>query len=134
MAVRNVAGLILYNDQNQVLLQHRSEDAPRSPGYWGFFGGGIEEGETPEQALARELVEELEYRVSAPRLVLTQKFMHGEDENTKYIFIEKYVPGTKFTQHEGQGMGWWGFEDMSNLLISDHDRIALSKIKGILNA
>lgn len=36
------------------------------PGYWGFFGGHIDPGETPEEAVKRELLEEINY---APPLV-----------------------------------------------------------------
>lgn len=32
------------------------------PGCWGFFGGSIDEGETPEDAFRRELFEEIGYR------------------------------------------------------------------------
>ena len=132
MAVRNVAVLALYNEQKEILLQHRSKDAVRLPDYWAFFGGGIEAGETPEQALAREIFEELEYIVSAPQLILTQKFNYKEDENTKYVFVEKYELGKKLTQHEGQGMAWWKFKDLDKLLVIDHDRIALSKVQEFL--
>ncbi len=31
------------------------------PGYWGFFGGHVEAGETPEEAMHRELLEEIGY-------------------------------------------------------------------------
>lgn len=31
------------------------------PGYWGFFGGHIDSGETPEEAVKRELLEEIGY-------------------------------------------------------------------------
>ena len=132
MAIRNIAVLILYNDQKQFLLQHRSKDAPRLPNHWGFFGGGIEEGETPEQALARELIEEIEYEVDAPQFVFAQKFMYGEDENTKYVFVEKYDPRKDLIQHEGQGMGWWKLEDLDNLLVIPHDQTALSTVKKFL--
>lgn len=36
-----------------------------SPGVWSFPGGGIEPGETPQEAAAREMREELGIRVSA---------------------------------------------------------------------
>jgi 8-oxo-dGTP pyrophosphatase MutT (NUDIX family) len=33
------------------------------PGHWGFFGGHIESGETPEQAVVREVYEEISYSI-----------------------------------------------------------------------
>lgn len=56
--VRRVAGVILIDRQGRMLLQHRSMDAPASPGQWSYPGGGIEEGEEPEEAARRELLEE----------------------------------------------------------------------------
>ncbi|MDP2708681.1 MAG: NUDIX domain-containing protein [bacterium] len=58
---RNVALIILFDQDKKILLQHRAEDAKRLPGYWGFFGGGIDQGETPEQAVRRETMEVLKY-------------------------------------------------------------------------
>ena len=133
MAVRNVSVLVLYNDQKEILLQHRSKDAVRLPDYWAFFGGGIEAGETPEQALNREILEELEYPAAAPKLIFSQKFTYKEDENAKYVFVEKYDPKKPLIQHEGQGMGWWKFEDLEKLKIVDHDRIALAKVREYLS-
>lgn len=43
----------------RILLQYRSADAPRYPLHWGFFGGGVEAGETHLQAVLREAEEEL---------------------------------------------------------------------------
>lgn len=47
-----------------VFLQKRAPDAVRHPNDFGFFGGGIEPGESPEQALEREIGEELEFKPS----------------------------------------------------------------------
>ncbi|HIH17265.1 MAG: 7,8-dihydro-8-oxoguanine triphosphatase [archaeon GW2011_AR6] len=58
---RDVAVIILYDNKKRILLQHRGKNSPRLPGYWAFFGGGIEKGETPEQAVRRECKEELNY-------------------------------------------------------------------------
>jgi 8-oxo-dGTP pyrophosphatase MutT (NUDIX family) len=38
------------------------------PEHWGLFGGAIEEGETPEQGLVRELEEELQLKIDCDRL------------------------------------------------------------------
>ena len=40
-------------------MQIRSKDAPIMPGVVGFFGGGIEENESPYDAAVRESFEEL---------------------------------------------------------------------------
>lgn len=52
-----VAGLML-DAEGRILVQQRPEGTAMA-GLWEFPGGKIEPGETPEQALARELAEEL---------------------------------------------------------------------------
>ena len=127
MSSRSVAVLVLYNDKLEILLQHRSADATRLPNHWAFFGGGLEGEETPEEALSREIREELEYDVRTPRLVLTQE-IPGYADSLKYVYVEEYDPSQLLVLHEGQGMKWWRFEDLSCLTIVDHDRTALRKV------
>jgi mutator protein MutT len=43
----------------RVLLGHRRSDRHHYPGTWDIFGGHCEQGESPEQALVRELMQEL---------------------------------------------------------------------------
>ena len=59
----SVAIAILHQD-NKFLMQLR-DDIPTIwyPGYWGFFGGHIELGETPEIAVGREVMEEINYEM-----------------------------------------------------------------------
>jgi 8-oxo-dGTP diphosphatase len=64
---RPKCGLLIENKEGKVLLQLRDDDpAIRYPNLWGTFGGQVEEGETPEEAIVRELDEELGYRLSGP--------------------------------------------------------------------
>ena len=54
------AGALIFNDEGQILLlKHRF----RSGSGWGIPGGFLEAGEHPEQALRRELREEIDLEV-----------------------------------------------------------------------
>lgn len=57
---------ILFVSGGHVLLLKRSDSAKDAPGTWGFPGGGIEPGETPEAAARRELHEECGYVYEGP--------------------------------------------------------------------
>ncbi|MDD5700164.1 MAG: NUDIX hydrolase [Candidatus Nanoarchaeia archaeon] len=50
---------IIKNSRGEILLGKRSKNVFTYPGYWGLPGGIIEYGETVEQAIKRELKEEL---------------------------------------------------------------------------
>jgi 8-oxo-dGTP pyrophosphatase MutT (NUDIX family) len=58
------ASLIPYRSRGrefEYYLQKRDAHAAVNPGVYGFFGGHVENGETPEDTLLREILEELVY-------------------------------------------------------------------------
>lgn len=89
--IRRVAAVLLVDRSGRILLQLRSADAPASPGQWSFPGGGIEQGEEPEEAARRELREETGLRVDG-ELTL---FWHGMRPSTSAVSgqVEWYVFG-----------------------------------------
>ena len=94
-----VAIAILYRE-NKFLMQLRDDiEGILYPGSWGFFGGHIEVGETPESALKRELVEEINYVVEKPKF-----FNFYTDSRAKrYIF---YAPLTVTIDKLELNEGW----------------------------
>ncbi len=101
--MKQLAGALLYNSKGEVLLQHR-DDKPdiAHPGLWSLFGGAVDAGETVEEALVREIWEELEYSVTEKRLWLIAQ----QPEAQFYIFLVPLtVPVEALVLHEGQGFG-----------------------------
>jgi 8-oxo-dGTP pyrophosphatase MutT (NUDIX family) len=104
-----VAIAILYQDE-YFLLQLR-EDNPKIayPGCWGVFGGHIEPGETPEMALERELLEEIDYM--APDMI---KFdTYSESGIICHIFYGKlFLKIQDLTLKEGMDMALFTVEEI----------------------
>ena len=63
-----VVAAALTNEVGEILLQMRPEGRQMA-GLWEFPGGEVEQGESPESALARELKEELGIDVAASDLI-----------------------------------------------------------------
>jgi len=93
-----VAIAILYQDQ-RFLMQLR-DNIPNIfyPGFWGFFGGHIEPGESPEEAVVREIAEEIGYAMPTPKF-----FMISEnDQVIRHVFQAPLtVPLSELTLMEG---------------------------------
>jgi len=83
--MRTRAGIILIQDNNVALIErHRA-----GLDYYVFPGGGVDEGETPEQGAIREAMEELGVQVVVKRLAAKIQF----DLSTQYYFLVEQVSG-----------------------------------------
>lgn len=111
---RHVVGAIFYNQQGEVLLQQRDEKPGlRYPGMWTFFGGAVEADETFDEAIRRELEEELELRDVPLTLwyeyVCPARTVAGEVVTTNHVYIAPFDADlSTLTLLEGQAMGWFG--------------------------
>src|SRR5690606_33833695 len=71
----NVVGAVIVED-GRVLCVQRGPDGSL-PGMWEFPGGKVEPGESPEDALAREIREELECDIAIGEKVPTTSHEYG---------------------------------------------------------
>ncbi|MFQ5861542.1 MAG: NUDIX domain-containing protein [Candidatus Brocadiales bacterium] len=124
-----VALIILYDPGRRLLLQHRTKDAKILPDYWAFFGGSVRQGETPHEAVRREALEELNYKLKAPQLFIEQDFKIGSTEGYMYVYIEAFDSDKSLLNlQEGQGWGWYKASEVDGLRMIDHDRKLVKSI------
>jgi ADP-ribose pyrophosphatase YjhB (NUDIX family) len=74
--------------QGHLLVMHRNKFGTE---YYTLPGGGIDPGETPEQALLRELAEETGVAVAINRLVIVEEA--GDPYGTQAIYLCDYQAG-----------------------------------------
>jgi 8-oxo-dGTP diphosphatase len=94
--------LALLEQDGLWLLQLR-DDLPGiiAPGCWGLFGGHLDPGETPEQALRRELVEEIGWQAGP----LAYAFRNDRHTRVLHYFRGHLsVPLTALHLQEGQDL------------------------------
>ena len=101
-----VAACALIDADGRVLLAKRPPGRPLE-GLWEFPGGKIEQGETPEAALIRELDEELGIKVSPKCLAPFTFASHGYE--AFHLLMPLYVCRKwegEVTARQGQELSW----------------------------
>lgn len=112
--MREVVKAVIYKD-DKYLLQLRDDDPAIScPNTWSFFGGEVDEGEYFEEALKRELEEELFWHPD--ELFFLDKFANKKCNcNITYYIVNCEVTEGSLVLGEGQAMGWFSSEEISDL-------------------
>lgn len=99
---RTVAGVI-FNSEKEILLCERGPSKKYAPGAWHMPGGGIDEGESPEDALRRELMEELDLQLGDTILDTGVRYTYGNPGQTDdhVLFYTAYAVNTpRLANHE----------------------------------
>jgi 8-oxo-dGTP diphosphatase len=90
MKILLVVAAVLINSEGKILLAQRPEGKSLA-GKWEFAGGKIEDGETPESALVRELKEELGIDVCQEDLENFWFLSHPYPEFDFHLLMPVYI-------------------------------------------
>ncbi len=113
--MKKVVKAIIYKN-NQFLLQLRDNSKKISyPNHWSFFGGEVENNENDEEALLRELNEEIAWMPNKINYYTT--FLdYSTNAEVKLYLIKFESNNTKLNLNEGQKMKWFRLEDIKTLI------------------
>lgn len=124
--VRVVAGLI--EKDNKFFIAKRSTGDELNIGKWEFPGGKVNECETDDKALIRELKEELNIDVSVGPLLASTTYIYPNKTIELYLYKCTYINGNiKLDSHSEYK--YVDKNDLSNYDLSSADESLLKLIK-----
>ena len=99
-------------------------------GWWEFPGGKMEAGESPEEALRREIWEELETRIVIERLVTTVEWDYPKFHLTMHCYW-CHVESGSLTLKEHEAARWLAKDELESVKWLPADLKILDKIRNL---
>ncbi len=124
-----VADVVVVKESKVLLVQQRKEAAH---GLWSYPGGGVEVGETLEDAVVREVTEELgaklvNYRLYKKYVITTQR-----GELTINTFIGELDGDIRLKEDELIAFGWFELQQIEKMKDELRSAIVLEQAKDVL--
>ena len=112
-----VVHLHVFNTQGDVYLQKRPEWKDIQPGKWDTaVGGHIDYGETPEEALRREVSEELGMTDYTPEFISKYVFESQREKELVYVHRTTYDGAIQPSRNELDGGRFWTMDEIRSVM------------------
>ena len=127
--IRVVAAIIkAINEDGEPIIFATQRGYGDLKGGWEFPGGKIEEGETPQEALVREIKEELETEISVGELIDTIEYDYPTFHLSMDCFWAEIVSGNLvLTEHEAAK--WLSKDELDSVEWLPADASIIEKIR-----
>lgn len=130
--IRVVAAIIkAVNKENEPIIFATQRGYGEFKGGWEFPGGKIEEGETPQEALKREIVEELSTEIAVGELIDTIEYDYPTFHLSMDCFFAEIVSGDLVLK-EHEAAKWLTKEELDSLEWLPADVTLIDKIKNAI--
>ena len=130
--IRVVAAIMkATNEKDEPIIFATQRGYGEFKGGWEFPGGKIEEGETPKQALVREIREELETEIAVGELIDTIEYDYPTFHLSMNCFWAEIVSGNLVLK-EHEAAKWLTKAELDSVEWLPADITLIEKIRGIL--
>jgi 8-oxo-dGTP diphosphatase len=110
-----------------VLIARRKQGKQHS-GKWEFPGGTLEEGETYEQCLKRELLEELAITAEVDNLICTSEYSYTPDFTIRLLAYRTTIISGTFKLNDHEEIRWVKPRDLADYDFPEVDRPVVEKL------
>jgi len=113
--VKNAIAIIVDGDNKMLLVKRADEEGTWMPNKWALVGGGVEKGETPRQAVEREIEEET--KLDIKKFINSFTLQLNSSNSIEYFFVCRFEgdPTEVNLNQENTRYGWFSVGEMKYL-------------------
>lgn len=125
--IRVVAGLLVF--ENSVLVAKRKSSGQGLKNLWEFPGGKVEPGETDQQALKREIREELGVVIESCFPVHTHQFKNQQDQVIELHLYGTFIQDPNFKCFDHDEAKWVSMEQIDQVDFLESNKVFIKPVQ-----